>query len=203
MLIKHTHTYIEKLLIWQYVSLHTWLMNACTGVSFMKKRVWDTSETEMHLAAVGCEWATGSAAFVSGQQNPSLLPKITPVCFFFIFKSWFYGEREIVNRQRVWKRSFTRPLLVGDCWMSLWVDGRWCCDLRCHAPATFPPVWHPTLSHPWWPRCHVKFWLPISLHPSTSVSSPPEPGVVFTFLPDLFGKSSSSESLLKKRIIEK
>lgn len=39
----HKHTYIEKLLIWQYVSLHTWLMNACTGVSFMKKkRVWDT-----------------------------------------------------------------------------------------------------------------------------------------------------------------
>lgn len=197
----HTHTYTHRNVIDLTVCLFAHLVDECMyRGKFYENGIWDTRVKQMvHLAVVGCKWATGSAAFVSGQQYPSLLPKNTPVCCFFsISKSWFYGEREIVNRQRVWKRSFTRPLLVGDCWMSQWVDGRWCCDLRCHAPATFPQSDTPLcLTHgdPDVMSCsdcrspaslHLRFllsWAWCGLH----------------LLPDLFEKSSSSESLLKKK----
>lgn len=184
MLIRHiyTHAYIQKLLVRWYDPLHTWKWWMHVQGSFSGNGI----------------WATRSAAFVSGQQCLPQLPENIPMCFLDFQKDPFKGKEMWWMSRECEQRSFTRPPLVGDCWMSRWVDGRWCCDLRCHAPATFPRSDSPLCLTPGDPD--ITFRPPTSPHPSTSVSSPPEPGVLLASSLIYSGRALHVKEKKKKKI---
>lgn len=96
------------------------------------------------------------------------------------------------------ERSFFSTLLVGDCWMFRWMDGRWCCDLRCHAPAAFPDLTPRSVSPPVTPD--VMLWPRPPWSPPPTLSPPLLSLAWLHPIPDLSGKSSLSERKEEKNI---
>jgi len=126
----------------------------------------------------------------------SVAYKCPSVCFLMVIKYSFEEARDALSERRAGERerSVARPLLVGDCWSSRWVDGRWCWDLRCHVPAPFSGLTSRSVFPPPPPplTSQVMFWPITSLTPSTLVSSPLEPWpgrhLPWSIWEELFGK---------------
>lgn len=107
----------------------------------------------------------------------------TNICLFVFKKRW--------NRKRTQKSSVLPP--AGG-WRLILADGRWCWNLRCHAPATFPSLTPRSVSTSGTRSDHRS-------SPSNSVSSPLWTLCGRHLLPDLYGKSSLSESQEKKKML--
>lgn len=93
------------------------------------------------------------------------------------------------------RKSSVSPLLVGNgstCWL---MGGD--AVISAAMPLQPSPVWHPTLSHPLW---HPASRFDHRSSPSNSVSSPLWALCGRHLLPNLFGKSFSSESQEKKKM---